>query len=564
LIYICIPTHNEQQTVGVVLWKLRQVLTEYPRDYQLLVADDASTDRTQEVLEPYTRVLPLTVIRNEQRQGQAASLEMLLREASRRSEYPKRDIVVALQADFSEEPDNIVDLLKRMEAGADVAVGSRVSGRKQPAMRRLARKLSSFFVRGQQWPEGVETPFDSYRAYRLQAVKRAIEERGERRLLRYDGWACSAELLRAVLPHARRVDVVEVEDRSDRMQRPSREKPFAEAMQVRAAMRDADPVGLVSVEELDRTVVTASRARERATAAGSSRRAQGNGREARNGRDGRDGRDGRRSEGRGRGEGRERGEGRDRAPRAEGRSRGGEASKPEGKREGRQEGRREGRQDGRKERQGEARRPRNAAGDAVAGGASAAPGSAPAERQPRKRGRRGEARDQVTGGAAAGEEQESLDLLSPAEPGAESPEGGSVAGEEGMEGAEGAPRKRRRRRKRSRGGARAAGGEGEDGSPAEGGQEDGAGESGDGEGAEGEGEGGPAGEADGEGQRKRRRRGGRRGGRGRRRRPEDGAEGAGGDEGAPDSAGPQAATEGGAPSLPAGAGSAGEPGPPEE
>ena len=125
MIYICIPTHNEQQTVGVVLWKLRQVLTEFHRDYQLLVADDASTDKTPEVLEPYTRVLPLTVIRSDRRLGQAASMEMLLREAVRRSEYPKRDIIVTLQADFSEEPDDVVPMIKRIEAGVDVAIGNK-------------------------------------------------------------------------------------------------------------------------------------------------------------------------------------------------------------------------------------------------------------------------------------------------------------------------------------------------------------------------------------------------------------------------------------------------------
>jgi glycosyltransferase involved in cell wall biosynthesis len=133
LIYICIPTHNEQQTVGVVLWKLRQVLTDFPREYQLLVADDASTDKTPQVLEPYTRVLPLTVIRSERRNGQAASLEMLLREAVRRSEYPKRDVIVTLQADFSEEPDDLVPLVKRLEAGADVAVGNKVSDTRRRA-----------------------------------------------------------------------------------------------------------------------------------------------------------------------------------------------------------------------------------------------------------------------------------------------------------------------------------------------------------------------------------------------------------------------------------------------
>jgi hypothetical protein len=262
LIYICIPTHNEQQTVGVVLWKLRQVLTDFPREYQLLVVDDASTDRTPEVLEPYTRVLPLTVVRSERRLGHGASLELLLREAVRRSEYPKRDVVVTLQADFSDEPDDLVPLIKRLEAGADVAVGNKVAKSKASRVRRFSLALAGFFTRREQWPEGVETPFDGYRAYRVHAVKRAIESR-EGRLIRHDGWAAHADLLRQVLPHARRVDALAVVDRTDRLQRARRERPFAAALAVRSMSRGAAPAGLVPVAELDSIVATASRSRDR-------------------------------------------------------------------------------------------------------------------------------------------------------------------------------------------------------------------------------------------------------------------------------------------------------------
>src|SRR5690606_5413865 len=152
---------------------------------------------------------------------------MLMREAVRRSEYPRRDAIVTMQADFTDEPDDIVPLIKRLEAGADVAVGNKVSSTRIPRGRRVARSLASFFARSQKWPEAVASPFDGYRAYRLQAVKKAMEERGDRRLVRYEGWAGAAELLRAVLPHARRVDAVNVEDRRDRLQRPSRERSLA-------------------------------------------------------------------------------------------------------------------------------------------------------------------------------------------------------------------------------------------------------------------------------------------------------------------------------------------------
>src|SRR5258705_12807189 len=69
MIYVCIPSYDEARTVGLLLWKIRQGFAAFPREYQLLVLDDGSDDTTTEVLEPYARVLPLTVIRHQQRRG---------------------------------------------------------------------------------------------------------------------------------------------------------------------------------------------------------------------------------------------------------------------------------------------------------------------------------------------------------------------------------------------------------------------------------------------------------------------------------------------------------------
>ena len=103
MIYVCVPTHNAALTVGLVLWKVRQVFGAFPREYHLLVADDASTDATLEVLEPYQRALPLSLIRHEQPMGYAASALALLREALTRTDRPKRDFAVTIHADIDDD-----------------------------------------------------------------------------------------------------------------------------------------------------------------------------------------------------------------------------------------------------------------------------------------------------------------------------------------------------------------------------------------------------------------------------------------------------------------------------
>src|SRR5947207_2957737 len=88
MIYVCVPVHNEASTVGLVLWKVRQVFTAFQREYQIIACDDASTDATGEVLASYARVLPLTVIKHRTRLGYARSLEELLRLALQRTDRP--------------------------------------------------------------------------------------------------------------------------------------------------------------------------------------------------------------------------------------------------------------------------------------------------------------------------------------------------------------------------------------------------------------------------------------------------------------------------------------------
>jgi glycosyltransferase involved in cell wall biosynthesis len=226
LIYICIPAYNEAATVGLLLWKIRQVMGEFPRDYELLVVDDASSDDTDEILAPYARVLPLTILRNDERQGYAASLERLIREAVRRSSHPRRDVIITLQADFTEAPDAIPALVKRIEGGADVVSAVATGESDAPRAQRWTRRSVPLLLRKTGMPEGTRDPLTGFRAYRVGVLKRAISERNGDPLLSQQGWAANVELLMAVTPHTRRADDTEVGQRFDLRQRPTRFQPW--------------------------------------------------------------------------------------------------------------------------------------------------------------------------------------------------------------------------------------------------------------------------------------------------------------------------------------------------
>ena len=257
MLYLCIPSHDEAPTVGPLLWKIRKTFQAFPREYEILVADDASSDATSEILEPYTKALPLTVIRHGERHGYARSLEELLRVAVERTDRPRRDAAVVLHADFAHGPEYLPEIVKRLESGADIVIGqATVTGEPRRAAR-LVRKYARWLLRGVQ-VSGVKDIVSGYGAFRLFAVRNALREQ-QGPLLTAEGWAANAELIARVARHARRVDTVDVLERHDIRQRPSRVDPWPLARQL---WREGGRLRIRGVRPADSKPGSAGRAAE--------------------------------------------------------------------------------------------------------------------------------------------------------------------------------------------------------------------------------------------------------------------------------------------------------------
>lgn len=235
MLYICIPTFDEAPTVGVLLWRIRKVFQEYAREYEVLVYDDASTDATREVLEPYAKAMPLTVLGGRERVGYARAVDALLREASRRTRYPRRDAVLLLQADFTDQPEGIPELVKRFEGGADIVVAERVVPAEAPEPVRKLHRLVGWLPK--VWPirqavtvPGVKDPFGSFRLMRITVVRDLLKAAGDAPPTRADApWQANLEYLQQAAAVARRIEAVELPLRFDVRVRETRRDPWPDA-----------------------------------------------------------------------------------------------------------------------------------------------------------------------------------------------------------------------------------------------------------------------------------------------------------------------------------------------
>jgi len=133
-ISVLVPCYNEEESLPELYAKLEQVMHERGYDYEYVFVDDGSTDRTIAVLrELAQRSNRVSVIGFRRNYGKSAALNVGFRAVS-------GDVIVTMDADLQDDPEEIPGLLAKLEAGADLVSGWKVD-RKDPISKTLPSKF---------------------------------------------------------------------------------------------------------------------------------------------------------------------------------------------------------------------------------------------------------------------------------------------------------------------------------------------------------------------------------------------------------------------------------------
>ncbi len=183
---VIIPTYNERENIVRII----ETIFALPVDFELLVVDDGSPDGTGALVKKLQQKHPnrLHILERSGKLGLGTAYIAGFRWGLQR-DYAS---FFEIDADFSHNPKDLVRLHEAIEAGADVAVGSRyVKGGKLenwPFDRVLLSYGASLYVRLITWMR-VKDPTAGFVAYR-----RTVLEKIDLDKIRFIGYAFQIEM----------------------------------------------------------------------------------------------------------------------------------------------------------------------------------------------------------------------------------------------------------------------------------------------------------------------------------------------------------------------------------
>jgi glycosyltransferase involved in cell wall biosynthesis len=134
-----IPLYNEEESVDKLVARILAAASNFDFDYEIILVDDGSTDHTWRNIERLKENTPhLRGIKFRRNFGQTAAMAAGF-------DHARGDVIVALDGDLQNDPNDIPILLRKMQEGFDIVSGWRKE-RKDHWSRVLPSKVANWMI----------------------------------------------------------------------------------------------------------------------------------------------------------------------------------------------------------------------------------------------------------------------------------------------------------------------------------------------------------------------------------------------------------------------------------
>ena len=139
-ISIIIPVFNESESIAYLLEEVKSVMEVNELNYELIVVNDGSEDNTHAVLVELTKnIKELLVISLRKNYGQTAAMAAGF-------DISRGDIVITLDGDLQNDPNDIPKLISEINTGYDLICGWRFDRKDKLINRRIPSKIANKLI----------------------------------------------------------------------------------------------------------------------------------------------------------------------------------------------------------------------------------------------------------------------------------------------------------------------------------------------------------------------------------------------------------------------------------
>jgi len=137
-----VPFYNEEGCVVPFYKKLKEVAAlKIKKNYEMVFVNDGSGDKTSQLLNRlYAKDKKVRVIHLTRNFGQSAALQAGI-------DLARGSIIVTLDGDLQHDPDDIPNLVAKLEEGFDVVCGWRKERKDNPLLRKIPSAIANILMR---------------------------------------------------------------------------------------------------------------------------------------------------------------------------------------------------------------------------------------------------------------------------------------------------------------------------------------------------------------------------------------------------------------------------------
>lgn len=139
-ISIVIPVYNEEESLDLLYDNLMAVLGKLDRSYEVILIDDGSRDKSFEKLESFhAKNSNFKIIKFRRNFGQTAAMRAGF-------DYSQGGIIITLDADLQNDPEDIPNVLAKMQEGYDIVSGWRKNRKDKLFSRRMPSVIANRLI----------------------------------------------------------------------------------------------------------------------------------------------------------------------------------------------------------------------------------------------------------------------------------------------------------------------------------------------------------------------------------------------------------------------------------